>query len=165
MQGDGTPWIELSLAMNGVAETRRPCGASGGRLQVESRGGHGPTDPSSVCALLGRADTLLSSVERTGRDIALELQVEAENRGQVTREEAWTWLEDRSMASGPSHPPSRSAKRGPRRVPRDGHTQVAPTAKQASVERDLACVEVERRVGSPASSVRSVDHQDADHQT
>ncbi|KAJ1140858.1 hypothetical protein NDU88_007196 [Pleurodeles waltl] len=35
-----------------------------------------------------------------------------------------------------------------------------PRAEQASMERDRACVEVERRVGSPASSARSVDQQD-----
>ncbi|KAJ1090375.1 hypothetical protein NDU88_003508 [Pleurodeles waltl] len=34
-------------------------------------------------------------------------------------------------------------------------TRAAPTAEQASMERERACAEVERRVGSPASSIRS----------
>ncbi|KAJ1197267.1 hypothetical protein NDU88_001129 [Pleurodeles waltl] len=83
--------------------------------------------------------------------------------GARLQEEAWTWLEDRGMALDPYHPPSRSVKRGPRRGHRVGArcTQAAPTAEQASMGRDRACAEVERRVGSPASSVRCVDHLDA----
>ncbi|KAJ1139033.1 hypothetical protein NDU88_005410 [Pleurodeles waltl] len=66
------------------------------------------------------------------------------------------------MASDQSHPLSGSAKRGPRRDRRVGarRTQAALTAEQASMERARACAEVERRVGSRASSVRSVDHLD-----
>ncbi|KAJ1145233.1 hypothetical protein NDU88_011524 [Pleurodeles waltl] len=89
-----------------------------------------------------------------------ELRLKIRDRLQ---EEAWTWLEDSGMASDPSHPPLRSAKCGPWRDRRVGarHTQAAPTAEQVSVERDRACAEVERRMGSPASSVRSMDHVDA----
>ncbi|KAJ1171556.1 hypothetical protein NDU88_003417 [Pleurodeles waltl] len=53
----------------------------------QSGGGRGPTDSSPVPALLGQADTVLSSAERTGRDSALELRGEAENRGPATRGE------------------------------------------------------------------------------
>ncbi|KAJ1108944.1 hypothetical protein NDU88_006314 [Pleurodeles waltl] len=75
----------------------------------------------------------------------------------TTPEEACAWLEDNGMASGPSQPPSRLVRRCPRTGHRDSirHTKAAPTAEQASLERDRACAEVERRVSSPASSARS----------
>ncbi|KAJ1153889.1 hypothetical protein NDU88_006647 [Pleurodeles waltl] len=66
------------------------------------------------------------------------------------------------MALDPLRLPSHSARCGPQREHRDGawRTKVVPPAEQASMERDQACAEVKRRVGSPASSVRSVDQQD-----
>ncbi|KAJ1112460.1 hypothetical protein NDU88_000724 [Pleurodeles waltl] len=53
-------------------------------------------------------------------------------------------------------------RNGPRGGFRDSaqRTQAVPTAEQASLERDRACAEVVRRVGSPVSSNRRVEQQD-----
>ncbi|KAJ1211299.1 hypothetical protein NDU88_006660 [Pleurodeles waltl] len=73
------------------------------------------------------------------------------------QKEAWAWLEGSDIASRLPKSPSRLARHGPRGGTLGGtrRTRTDPTAEQASMEREQARAEVERRVGSPASSVRS----------